>query len=120
MNSRDVGFAKEKEVAAFLKKQGYKILETNYRTSFGEIDIIAKDKDDIVFIEVKYRKSSSVATPQEAVNYKKQQKIIKSALVYIKQNSIEKNIRFDVAAASDKNIEIIKSAFAPSDGRYYL
>ena len=120
MNSRDLGFAKEKEAAAFLKAQGYKILDTNYRTRFGEIDIIAKDKNDIVFVEVKYRKSSYGGTPQEAVNYNKQQKIIKSALAYIKQNSLKNNIRFDVAAISKDCIEIIKSAFFPSYGQYYF
>ena len=50
---RDIGFAKEKEAADFLKKRGYKILETNFTTSFGEIDIIAEHKKETVFIEVK-------------------------------------------------------------------
>ncbi|MDR3113821.1 MAG: YraN family protein [Endomicrobium sp.] len=120
MNTRDMGFAKEKDVALFLKSKGYKILETNYRTSFGEIDIIAKNKGDIVFIEVKYRKSSYSGTPQEAVNYRKQQKIIKSALAYIKQNSLKNNIRFDVAAVSQNHIEIIESAFCAQEGKYYF
>jgi putative endonuclease len=120
MNTRDVGFLKEKEVASLLKSKGYKILETNYRSPFGEIDIIAKEKNDIVFVEVKYRISSYCGTPQEAVNYRKRQKIIKSALVYIKENSLKNNMRFDVAAVNGENIEIIKSAFVSCDGRYYF
>ena len=120
MSSRDVGFGKEKEAARFLKDGGYEILETNYKTPFGEIDIIAKEEDCIVFVEVKYRKSSYSGTPQEAVNYKKQNKIIKSALAYMKQKSLKNNIRFDIAAVSNENIEIIKSAFVPASGKYYF
>jgi len=120
MNSRDIGFGKEKEVARVLKDGGYEILETNYKTIFGEIDIIAKEKDCIVFVEVKYRKSSYSGTPQEAVNYKKQEKIIKSALAYMKQKFLKNNIRFDVVAAGEENIEIIKSAFVPASGKYYF
>ncbi|MDR1942194.1 MAG: YraN family protein [Endomicrobium sp.] len=120
MSSRESGFEKEREAAAYLKKNGYKILATNYVTPFGEIDIIAEDKNEIVFVEVKYRKSSYSGLAQEAVNALKQKKIIKSALLYIKRNCIKKNIRFDVAAVSDAKIELIKSAFTPAESQYYF
>jgi putative endonuclease len=118
--TRDIGFAKEKEVVKYLKKIGVKILETNFKTCFGEIDIIGKCRDTIVFVEVKYRKSLSGGTPQEAVTLKKQHRIIKSAIVYVKQNDIKNNIRFDVASVNDNKIELIKSAFSLQEGMYYF
>lgn len=118
--AKDIGFEKEKEVVEYLKKLKYKIIETNFSTKFGEIDIITKNEDTIVFIEVKYRKTLYSGVPQEAVTFKKQQKIIKSAIIYIKQNNIKNDIRFDVVAIDDNKIEIIKSAFTSSDHSYYL
>ncbi|MDR0977496.1 MAG: YraN family protein [Endomicrobium sp.] len=118
--SRDIGFEKEREVVTYLKKLKYKILDTNFKTQFGEIDIVAKQYRTIVFIEVKYRKSSFRGTPQESVTDRKQKKIIKSAIVYLKEKNIKNNVRFDVASVSDNCIEIINSAFSISDGMYYL
>ena len=119
-DTRTLGFQKEKEAANFIKNKGYKILTTNYSTQYGEIDIIAKYKKDIVFIEVKYRQSSFSGTPQEAVNFKKQQKIIKSAAIYIKENNIKANIRFDVVAISATEIAIIESAFDADSAGFYI
>lgn len=120
-DKRSLGFEKEKEAAAFIKKKGYKILETNYLSRFGEIDIIAKHKKDIVFIEVKYRQSSFSGTPQEAVNHSKQQKIIKTSAVYIKEKKIKENVRFDIVAISGTGeIEIIESAFNADSVGYYI
>ena len=66
----------EAEAVAFLKKEGYKILETNFKTKIGEIDIIAQDKENrIIFVEVKARASTKFGMPREAVNLKKQQTI---------------------------------------------
>jgi putative endonuclease len=118
--ARDIGFEKEKEVVVYLKRLKYKILDTNFKTRFGEIDIIAKQDDTIVFIEVKYRKSSFRGTPQESVTYSKQKKIVKSSIVYLKQNNIKNNIRFDVVSVLDKDIELIKSAFFIPEGLYYF
>jgi putative endonuclease len=119
-STRDIGFEKEKEVVKHLKRLKYKILDTNFTARFGEIDIIAKQDDTIVFIEVKYRKASFSGTPQEAVTYSKQKKIIKSAILYIKLHHIKDNIRFDIAAVDDNNIEIINSAFSVPEGIYYF
>jgi putative endonuclease len=117
-NTREIGFSKEKEAANFLKKKGYKIIETNFTTVFGEIDIIAKHKKDLVFVEVKYRKNLSGGTPQEAVTKSKQQKIIKSAVLYLKKKNFRGNFRFDVVAVCGGKIEIIESAF--SSDMYYI
>ncbi|MFC1811192.1 YraN family protein [Thermodesulfobacteriota bacterium] len=111
-------FGKESESMAVmhLKKNGYKILERNFRTKLGEIDIIAKDKGTLVFVEVKAKRSDRFGNPKEAVTPKKQRKISKVALQYLKatnQNHVK--ARFDVVAISltqdNSIIEIVKNAF---------
>ncbi len=77
MSTREIGALGEAQAVAYLKKNGYKILETNFSTIFGEIDIIARDKKDIVFIEVKLRRTKEFGFPEEAVNERKQSRIIK-------------------------------------------
>jgi len=99
-----------------LKKNGYKIIETNYRIQLGEIDVIAKDKDTIVFVEVKARRSVHFGSPKGAVTTQKQKKISMVALYYLKAtNQITAKARFDVVAVNlnrDKpRVEIIKNAF---------
>ena len=106
----------ESLAARHLKKNGYKILEQNYRTKMGEIDIIAKDKETIVFVEVKARRSHHFGNPKWAVTPKKQRKISMVALYYLKatnQNNVK--ARFDVVAIRSKHdnheIELVKTAF---------
>jgi putative endonuclease len=99
-----------------LKKEGYKILEANYLTKLGEIDIIAKDKNTIVFVEVKARRSVNFGSPKEAVSIQKQKKISMVALYYLKTTKqMTTKARFDVVAVNlnrDKpRVEIIKNAF---------
>jgi putative endonuclease len=113
-DTRTLGAQGEDLGVSYLKKSGFKILEQNYRTVFGEIDIIAQDKDYLVFLEVKLRSSRDYGTPGEAINFYKKQRIIKSALSYIKAKNIRsQNIRFDVLEVSprENGIELIKSAF---------
>lgn len=87
----------EECAAVYLKEKKYKILERNYKNAFGEIDIIAKQKKDIVFIEVKTRKSDKYGSPYEAVDYNKQNKIIAAAKLYLSKNKLfDKNVRFDM------------------------
>jgi len=118
MLNRRQQFGKMGEAIAVgrLKKEGYKIIETNYRTKLGEIDIIATDRDTIVFVEVKARKSSHFGSPKWAVTPKKQKKISIVALHYLKStNQNTAKARFDVVTVTlnrDKpRIEIIKNAF---------
>jgi putative endonuclease len=119
--TRDKGFQKEKEAATLLEKNGYKILATNFASPFGEIDIIAKHKEFLVFIEVKFRKTLFSGTAQEAVTNTKQQKIIKTAISYMKQKAIKNtDIRFDIVALTPDNFEIIPNAFVPNESRYYV
>ena len=99
-----------------LKKQGYRIIELNYRTKLGEIDIIAKQGKTLVFIEVKARKSSRFGRPELAVTPKKQRKISMTALYYLKSTKQSNaKARFDVVAINSAkerpSIKIIKNAF---------
>lgn len=102
----------EELACEFLKKKKYKILEINYANSIGEIDIITTDKNTIVFVEVKFRQSAVFGLPMEAVDRRKQNKIRKTATVYLKQNSFfDKEIRFDVISILDEEITHIENAF---------
>ena len=99
-----------------LKKAGYKIIETNYRTRLGEIDIIAKDKDTLVFVEVKARTSVHFGSPKWAITAKKQRKISMAALYYLKTtDQSAARARFDVVTIISNRdapqVEIIKNAF---------
>ena len=105
----------EDRAVAFLKKKGYRILEKNYRTVFGEIDIIAKDGDVVVFIEVKTRADGAFGYPFEAVTQRKREKIRKVALSFLKKLKREPPARFDVLSirleGGEKKIEHIRDAF---------
>jgi putative endonuclease len=111
-----VGKRGEELASAYLAKAGYRIVEQNYRCVFGEIDIIAEEGNNIVFIEVKSRRSTSYGVPQLAVGYKKQRKISMVALNYLEEKHKHNiNARFDVVAVkllpSGTSIELIKNAF---------
>ncbi|OGS22481.1 MAG: YraN family protein [Elusimicrobia bacterium RIFOXYA2_FULL_39_19] len=109
---KEFGNIGEQKAAEYLLKNGYKILENNFKTRYGEVDIIAEDKKDVVFIEVKNRSSMNYGLPQEAIDRRKQLKIAKTALMYLKsKNLINKNMRFDVVAITNEKIELIKNAF---------
>jgi putative endonuclease len=106
----------EKIAAAYLKKNGYRIIEINFRCPIGEIDIVAKEKNDLVFVEVKTRKSIDLGYPEQAVGIRKQKKMSQLALWYLQKRKIaEINARFDVVAINlipEKNeVKLIKNAF---------
>jgi putative endonuclease len=112
----NTGKAGEKIAAAFLKKNGYRIIETNLRCVLGEIDIIAREKGELVFIEVKTRKSEELGYPEQAVGIKKQKKMSQLAMWYLqKKNLTEARARFDVVAImilpAGNEIKLIKNAF---------
>lgn len=115
MNNREKGIIGENIAVQFLENKGATILERNYWTKFGEIDIIGYfDTTEIVFIEVKSRTNCKYGYPSEAVNIRKQQKIIKTAKYYLMSKCIEDiSIRFDVIEVyiKDKKIKHIINAF---------
>ena len=112
VHKKVLGRKSEKLVEEYLKKQGIKILKRNYRTPFGEADIIAEDGDEIVFIEVKARTTDKYGTPTQAVVKSKQDRYYKIAQFYGLHTGGEPNARFDVAGVdADGNIEYLKYAF---------
>lgn len=110
-----LGRTGEDRAARFLVSQGYRILERNYRTRSGEIDLIALHLGTVAFIEVKTRSSDAFGAPELAVNQRKQQRMIKAALGYIKMKKLHQvPCRFDVVAistASEQQVELIQNAF---------
>lgn len=116
MEKKELGKKGEELAIGFLKKNGYRIIQKNYVCKLGEMDIIARDKDTLVFVEVKTRRSNQFGPPQLAVNLSKQTKLSKVALNFLKENKIEDvKARFDVVAIelnpNQNKIELIKDAF---------
>ena len=117
MNKRSVGDDTELLACEYLKSQGAIIIERNFRSRQGEVDIIALDGKYLCFIEVKYRKDVKYGQPQEAVSYYKQKRICKVSEFYLysKYKSLDIPIRYDVVAISQKDnifaFKWIKNAF---------
>lgn len=118
MTNKRIELGKFGEVLALnkIKLLGYKNIIRNYRCPLGEVDLIAKDGDTLVFIEIKTRKGRSIGYAKEAVNARKKRQLSKVALAYMKSNDYwGAKARFDVVAISierDKQqIEVIKNAF---------
>ena len=109
----------EDKAEEYLKKEGFLILERNYRYGHKEIDLIGKDGNTIVFVEVKTGRSKRFGTPEEWVNLRKQKNIIMAALDYIQKNDVTGcDFRFDVLAISyekgKESINHIRNAFMVS------
>ncbi len=113
MSYKEIGIKGEVFAKNYLIKNKYKIIETNYICPLGEIDIISKDRDVLVFIEVKTRTTDNFGLPQEAVNFKKQQKIKQVATYYLVSKNLynKVQVRFDVVSVLNDNITLIKNAF---------
>ncbi len=101
----------EKKAVKFLRKKGYQILSTNFQCRLGEIDIIAKENDVIVFVEVKLRENFSFGTANEAISPQKISKLILTAKYWIAQEGVEVPCRFDVISINNNEIEQIENAF---------
>lgn len=114
-----LGARGEEAAAAYLERSGYSILERNYRSRAGEIDIIAGDGADIVFVEVKTRKSRRFGSGAEAVGQRKQTALVRLAAEYLGKNRLGGvNCRFDVIVmGEDFRIDHIRNAF-DSRGSY--
>jgi putative endonuclease len=115
MDPRQLGKAGEDLAARVLKQQGYKILERNYRTPLGEIDLVARHQGDLVFIEVRTRRSLRFGTPLESLSFAKQQRLRRLAEYYVKRRKLPPTaMRLDVVAiiwdAAGPQVEIIQGA----------
>lgn len=109
-NNREIGDKYEEKAVKLLISRGYKILERNYRAKAGEIDIIAKFEDTIVFIEVKYRKTLKYGYGLEAVDYRKIRRIYNAAKVYLTLNKkLSSKIRFDCISFLGEKISWTKN-----------
>jgi putative endonuclease len=113
---RQLGDAGEDLAAAALKKQGYQILERNYVTPLGEIDLIARHRGELVFIEVKTRRSDKFQDPRDAVTPAKQARLQRLADYYLQRKRLgEVEIRFDVVGITweddQPRVNIIPAAF---------
>lgn len=106
----------ENAACKYLKKQRYSIIERNFRRRYGEIDIIAQKKDMYVFVEVKTRESTEYGLAMEFVTKSKQQKLIRTAKLYIMEHELDAAFSFDVIEVYHKgqkivNINHIENAF---------
>ncbi len=116
MNTRTKGVEGEELAAEFLEREGYQIIERNYRFDRGEIDLVARDGNELVFIEVKARHSGSFGTPEEAVTLSKELQMKKVAEGYLGEHRLEEQAcRFDVVAITFErgkpSIRLIRNAF---------
>ncbi len=112
-NMREKGTVYENKAVLFLKKKGFQILERNFYTKAGEIDIVAKDGEYIVFVEVKYRKNGNAGDAMEAVTIRKQKRLYSAARVYLYTKWFRMDIpcRFDVIAFYGEKIVHVENAF---------
>ena len=120
MSRRTSGKAAEDAAARHLRKCGYKILERNYSSPLGEIDIVALDGDVVCFVEVRSRSSGEHGSALEALGGKKQRKVTRAAAAYMKAKRLEEvQVRFDFAAVDvggeDVKVKVIKNAFWPGE-----
>ncbi len=96
MTANNSGKMGEDYAARFLQSRGFDITDRNYHSRYGEIDIIAQNNEYILFVEVKTRSMNSYGLPRDAVDHRKQQKIIKTAYVYLQGKALDRQPRFDV------------------------
>ena len=95
MKKTQTGKLGETKAADFLRDKDFSILHTNFHSQYGEIDIIAQKNDRIHFVEVKTRKNNNYGTPIESYHQNKQQKIIKTAFIYLNQQQEKRSFQFD-------------------------
>ncbi len=112
-NSRKTGAAYEQTAFTYLTNNHVWIMERNFRCRFGEIDLIGRDGDYLVFFEVKYRANAKSGLPEEAVGYNKQKNICKVADYYRMKKGIGDNtpMRFDIIAICGNRLTWYKNAF---------
>ena len=117
MTNQELGEFGEDYALNYLLKKGFRLIEKNYRFKRNEVDLICKDKDKFVFIEVKTRKTAEIGEPWKAVTKSKQKQIIKCANHFLIENNIEQESRFDIVSIVHNSygtrLEHIDDAFYP-------
>ena len=103
-STRAIGNSGERDAVLFLQRQGFAILDRNYTFHHGEVDIVAKDGNDLVFVEVKLRRTTRFGLPEEAVTPAKQELIRRTAEGYVQEKNLDNiSCRFDVVAINVEN-----------------
>ena len=112
--ARSAGDQAEDRALAYFERLGWKLLERNYLCKAGEVDLIFEDpKRTVVFVEVKYRSNTAYGLPQEFVGGKKQARMGRAAMLFVKEKGLaRRNLRFDVAAAGPETLDHIENAFS--------
>lgn len=111
-NKRNIGANYERIAGNYLEHLGYEILEYNFYCRTGELDIVARNGNYLVFVEVKFRKNMAKGHPFEAVSLQKQKAISKCALFYMKKRGLlDMPVRFDVVGILGDEIQVIQNAF---------
>lgn len=113
MNKRQTGTDYERQAGAWLETKGYRIMEYNFRSKTGEIDLIARDGRYLVFVEVKYRQDNRAGSGLEAVDCRKQKRISRTAGYYLVLHQLSQDTpcRFDVVSIEGEKFTLIKNAF---------
>lgn len=113
MNKRMQGGIYEKRAAEYLESAGYQVLQANYRCKAGEIDLIARQGRYLVFVEVKYRRDGRCGDGMEAVDIRKQRRIIRAASWYLMEHHVDAQMpcRFDVISFRGEELTLIQDAF---------
>jgi putative endonuclease len=109
--SRCTGAEAEERAVGFLKGLGYRVIDRNFHSRSGEIDIIASDGETLVFVEVRSRNTASFGSAGETVDFKRREKIRRTALAYAQIKAFDGPMRFDVIAIDSGHIDHIPSAF---------
>ncbi|MGF1642600.1 MAG: YraN family protein [Thiotrichales bacterium] len=110
--TRQRGDEAEKAALAHLRAAGLSLIEANFRSRFGEIDLIMRDGDSLVFVEVRYRKNARFGGSAASVDRTKQQRLTRTGLVYLQTRRINSPCRFDVVAVSgDGQLDWLPNAF---------
>lgn len=122
MNKIELGRRGEELAREYLEDAGYAILTTNYRSPLGELDLVVKKDDTVIFVEVRTRSTPSFGTPLESIDRRKQEKLIRLALQFCAHHCLySKNLRFDVIGiymdVQRPKIEHIENAFF-AGGKY--
>lgn len=120
LESRQYGKEAEKFAESYLQRNGYDILEINYKTRYGEIDLVAREGKTLVFIEVKARKSSAFGGPSGALNLTKKKKLSRMAAYYLSEKRWTGDVRFDVVLITgevrDCSAALVRNAFDAESG----
>ena len=117
---KELGDWGEEEAARYLAKEGLRVVGRHYLQKWGEIDLICRDRETWVFVEVKTRTSLSQPSAMDSITFRKQQRLVKAAYSYMKWKRLEgQAMRFDLVLIEANRIEWVRDAFSPSSRYTY-